>query len=423
MTLRRALSPMLPNLDAQLVPYSRTRAGQSASRPVTSAPHPPATTIDPLTHRGAHLLGDVATPGHPHHQPERHVHPSHLPLASDFSVSSIQDHNVVLQQTSDEEEQRAAGTPAQSNHQQLPSQLAIAEMGPGPSTTGLGAGLSYTALQPQGIFATTAPLSLGSVQPLQEQLDSQHRSGRMQPPPLNQHQQPNGRHLSGGAVSAWPGRVSVDTAGSVRRTVITVAQLQSTVQPEASSTQRAYHDDHAGRLAVAGSQSASQHQADAAADASAHHAHADDSQTPSMQQGMSTVGPCSEADLLPQHRQTAPASHTQDRALQNSPALNLAHHRANSPPPEGKAPSKGPSPQRIAVRPSEDDADAVLRSQQAVSGPVLISALQEVQTAEDDKAVIAALQALQLQICRASPAALQACLPQVCETVCVCVCV
>ena len=208
--------------------------------------------------------------------------------------------------------------------------------------------------------------------------------------------------------------------------MITVAELQSTVQPEASSTKRAYFDDPVGaRIASVASLAASQREEGAAGDVSAcpDTADGDDSQAALVQQGMSAATPSSEAE----GRQASSASHTHDRALQNSPALNSAHHRANSPPYEGKAPFKGPAQQLVAVRRS-DDAAAVMQTQLAVCESVLMSAIQNVQHAEDDQAVAAALQALQEQISQASPAALQACLPQVrvwwymCVHACVCVC-
>ena len=409
MTLRRALSPILPHLDAQLVPYSRSRAGQSASRPVTSAPHAPAPTIDAPASRGAHTLGDVATPGHTHPQAERQVRPRHLPLASEFSLSSIENHDSGVSHTGNEAELRAVA----GNQGQLPYQPPVAEVGPEPNTTRLGAGLFHTAPQRQDAFATKAPP--GSAPTPQEQPPG-YRDGRIpitkQQPLLNQHQQPKGQHMGGRAVTGWPGRVSVDTAGSIRRTVITVAELQSTVQPEASSTKRAYLDDHVGaRIASVASLADSQREEGAAGDVSAcpDTADGDDSQAALVQQGMSAAAPSSEAE----GRQASSASHTDDRALQNSPALNSAHHRANSPPYEGKAPSKGPAQQLVAVRRSDDDAAAVMQTQLAVCESVLMSAIQDVQHAEDDKAVAAALQALQEHISQASPATLQACLPQV----------
>lgn len=413
MTLRRALSPMLPNLDAQLMPYSRSRTGQSASRPVTSAPHAPARATDPPAHRGPHSLGDAPTPSHTHPQAERHVQPRHLPLASDFSVSSIENHNPGLHQTGDKGEKTAVA----GNQTQLPYQPPLTELGPEPSTTRLGTGPFYTAPQPQGTFAPMAPP--GSVQPTQGQLAGQYRDRRIpitrQQSPLCQHQQLNSQCLSGEAGPGWPGRVSVDTASSVRRTVITVAELQSTVQPEASSTRRAYHADHVGaRIASAASLAATQDEEEAAAGVSAHPDNAAHDALPTafVQQGMSAPGPPPEADPL-QRPLAASAAHPHDRALQNSPALNSAHHRANSPPFEGKAASKGPAQQLVAARCSDDDAVAVLQAEQAVIEGVLMTTIQDVQHAEDDVAAAAALQAMQDHISCASPAALQACLPQV----------
>lgn len=405
---------MLPNLDAQLVPYSRSRTGQSASRPVTSGPHAPAPATDPPVHRGAHSLGDAPTPGHTHSQVERRVPPRHLPLASDFSVSSIENHNPGWHQTGDKGEMR----PVAETQAQLLYQPPLAELGPEPSTIRLGTGPFHTAPYSQGTSAPTAPP--GSVQPPQEQLAGEYRDTRIpntrQQSPLCQHHQPKSECVSGGAGPRWPGRVSVDTASSIRRTVITVAELQSTVQPEASSTKHAYYDEHVGaRIASAASLAATHDEEEAAADVSSRpdNAARDGSPAAFVPQGMSASGPsASEADPL-QHPPAASATHTHDRALQNSPALNSAHHRANSPTFEGKAPSKGPAQQVLAVRRSHDDAVAVLQAEQAVSEAVLMTAIQDVQHAEGDMAVAAALQAMQDHISCASPTALQACLPQV----------
>ena len=416
MTLRRALSPLLPNLDAQLVPYSRSRAGQSASRPVSSVHHPPATTTNPPAQEGEHLLDKVAHPGYPHQQDEGLVLPRNLPLASKFSLSSVEDERLLMQQTEGVEEQMAAGGEALPSHQQLPSQTPLAARGVGPTPDQFGVGTSHVAPgQTQASIAAMAPH-----QPLQEQVVAQHSNNRI---PSNrqqliQHQRLEDDHLGSGAVNVKPGRVSVDTAGTVRRTVITMAELQSTVQPElpAFSPQRAYHDDHvAVGLAWPASEPASQHQEDSAAGSQtfpARQSHAVMSQALSTQQRMSAAGASPEAEL-PQPA----ASQSQDRALQNSPALNSAHHRANSPPHEGKALFKHPTAQLMAIRQS-DDADAVLQSQQAVSESGLLSAVQDLHHAQDDKAAAAAVQALQLHISHASTAAVQACLPQV--RVCVC---
>ena len=431
MTLRRALSPMLPNLDAQLVPYSHSRTGHSANRPVASAPHPPPITADPPAQGGVHPLGDFSYTAH-HHQGERQGDlPSHLPLASEFNLSSVEGHNPVLQQARAEEAQNAAGVSAQASHQHLPSQNPLASAGVGPSANGLRAGPSHAAPQPQGVSAALSPQGSGPTP--KEELVIQQGNSRMfsdrQQQPHSQHKQPDG-----GAVSAKPARVIVDTAGSVRRTVITVAELQSTAQPEAYLFQGAHHEDPvANRVAssasASASASASQCVDDAAAGAQPYVArptHAQTSQALSVQPITPAAGLSPEAAAL-QHPQSH-ASQSQDRALQNSPALNSADHRANSPPHEGKASSKSPA-QQIAARRS-DDADAILHSQEAILESALINAIQDVQHAQDDKAVTSAVQALQLQISHASSAAVQVYLPQVCSLrkcilacmICMCAC-
>ena len=429
MTLRRALSPMLPNLDAQLVPYSRSRAGHSANRPVASAPHPPPITADSPVQGGVHLLGDFSYTAH-HHQGERQGDlPSHLPLASEFSLNSIEGHKPVLQQAGKEEARIAAGVSAQPSHQQLPSQIHLASAGVEPDATGFGAWPSHAASNSQDTPAAQTPQ--GSAPTPKEELATQQGNSRMfsdrQQQPHSQHQQPHDGHMgTDGAVSVKPGRVIVDTAGSVRRTVITVAELQSTAQPEAYLAQRAHDKDPVtNRLASSASASASQCVVHAAAGAQpnvAQPTHAHTSQVLSAQ-------PSAPAARLSQQLQSH-ASQSQDRALQNSSALNSADHPANSPPHEGKASSKGPAQQQVAVRRS-DNADAVLHSQEAILESALVNAIQDVQHAQDDKAVASAVQALQLQTSHASSAAVQVYLPQVCSLhkcmracmICVCACV
>ena len=424
MTLRRALSPMLPNLDAQLVPYSRSKAGQSASRPVAAAtPHPPAPTINPPAQSGVHPLRGSSHTEHHRHQAERKENPpSHLPLASEFSLSSIQGHQPLVQQAREEGEQ--------SSHQQSTAQNLLAAVGLEPGPDEVCAGPFQAAPQPQGNFPAMAPQGLDRTP--QEQLLALQGTSRI--PSDRQHSQLDDGHMGSGAVSAKPGRVSVDTAGTIRRTVITVAELQSTAQPEASPAQRAQHDDHvAGRLASSASASASQSLEDAATGAQVYaarptHAHA--SQALSAHQDMSAAGLYPEAGLLQQQQQPHASHRSQDRALQNSPALNSADHPANSPPLEGRPPGKRPAPQQAAVRQSED-ADAVMHSQEAIQESVLVAAIQDVQHAQDQQAVASALQALHLCLAHASTAAVQACLPQVyplhlprcCIHLCVCVCV
>ena len=410
MTLRRALSPMLPNLDAQLVPYSRSRAGQSASRPVASACHSPPTTSNPPAQGGVHLLGDLSHALH-HHQAEKQGDsPTHVPLASKFSLSSIEGHNPVLQQAGKEEEQNTTGISAQPSHQHLPFQNPVAATGAGTGVNGFGA-----ASRPRDAFVAQTPQASART-PKEELVAQQGYSGmstnRQQP---LHSRQPDGGHMEGsGIVNVKPGRVTVDTAGTFRRTVITVAELQSTAQPEAYL--RAHHEAPVvNRLASPASASASQCVSDAAAGAQpsvARPTHAHTSQQLSVQPSTSAEGLSREAAVL-QYSQSY-ASHSQDRALQNSPALNSADHRANSPLHEGKASSKSPAQQQAASRRS-DDGDAILHSQEAVLDSALVNAIQDVQHAQNDRAVASAVQALQLQTSHASTATVQVHLPQVCS--------
>ena len=417
MTLRRALLPTLPNLDAQLVPYSRSRAGQSASRPVASAPHSPPGAANPPMQGGEHLLGDLPYTVH-HHEAERQGDmPRHVPLASEFSLNSTEGHNPVLQQAGEEEEQIAIDVSTQPSHQHLPLQTPLAAIRVGPSANELRAGPSHAASQPRGIFAAETP-QVSAPTP-KEELVAQQRyswmSSNRQQLPHSQHQQPDDGHMQGSqTVSVKPGRITVDTAGTVRRTMITVAELQSTAQPEAYLAQGVHNGDlMTNRLASSASASASQCTVDAAAGAQRYVARTTrthTSQPLSVQPSTPAAGLSQEASVL-QHSQSH-ASHSQDRALQNSPALNSANHWANSPLHEGKASSKSPAQQQAAVRQS-GDADAVGHSQEAILESALVNAIQDVQQAQDDMAVASAVQALQLQVSHASTAAVQLYLPQV----------
>ncbi|KAL0035610.1 hypothetical protein WJX79_002530 [Trebouxia sp. C0005] len=89
MTLRRALTPMLPNLDAQLVPYSRTRAGQPAYRPHTapSASSMPSVPVSPSEEERTPAAGSstALVQDQSDREPARFISP---PLISEFSLSN-----------------------------------------------------------------------------------------------------------------------------------------------------------------------------------------------------------------------------------------------------------------------------------------------------------------------------------------------
>ena len=406
MTLKRALTPMLPNLDAQLVPYSHSRAGQSVHRPATapSASHPPPTPLDPPAQAPPNFLGDVTDTASDQCQSEASSQPQQLPLASELSLSSTDNSSFALEARS--QGQQAADSSNQSRHDFASDILHQRD------AVTLGDRLVDNMQQPV----------IDERQEPTNGLKGSRASSARQQSLLNQQQQHNGQLRDSSAGSVWPGRVSVDTAGSVRRTVITVAELQATVQPEGASAQRAFQDDRmTGRLTSSASPSASEQEGEPARLGS--HAHlsrsqlgvfASQSDLQLQSNALQQRGSAAESHQQALPQQVAVTSlHVPDRALRDSPALNSARDRANSPLPEGK--SHSPASQLIAVRRSQDT-DAVLQSHPAAQEAALLSAVQDVQHASDDNAT-AAVQALQLQVCSTAALALQACLPQVCASV------
>ena len=403
MTLRRALTPLLPNLDAQLIPYSRGRAGQSAHRPVVTGP-PADHSLPSASEEIVHDSQEVILRGAAHTaQPPLGSFslPRQLPLASEFSVSSIDTEGTGrLHSGAADGSQQIRQQPVRGLHD-VPAEDSNDSVNDGPE-----ASFDFPGqCSPEDNNGAAGPAD-------QFLLNTQL-----------QHAQRQGSSSDG----VRSGRVSVTTAGTVRRTVITVAELQATaphealpeVPPEASTTLSRFQSDHTlSRCASSASASPSQQQTDAVAGHASPHVHL-------MHSRLSTHAPQQQPLLqsnasLPQHVSEAvthqPAAASQpavkhDRALQNSPAVNSAQHRSSSPPSWAKAASHGPMSQPTAARNSEDTG-AVLQSQQAIQESAVMSAVQAVRHAEDDT-MAAAVQALQLQLGTASAATLDACLPQV----------
>ena len=410
MTLKRALAAMLPNLDAQLVPYSNSRAGHSAHRPATapSGSHPPCTPLDPHTQE-ANLLDEIANTASVQCQSEASSQPQQLPLATEFSLSSIDHSAFPLEARS--QDHRTADSLVEMRHQ-FASDMHHQREAATPSNDLINNRQRSVTVQHQ------VPV---------DGLTGSHTDTARQQCLLEHRQQTDGQLQDSLVGSVRPSRVSVDTAaGSVRRTVITVAELQATVQPETASAQPAFQDDHiTGRLMSSASASApaSPSHKKGEPDCLGPHAHPSRSQ-PGVSASQSHLLLQSDALQLsgsaaaPQQVAVS-CFHVPDRTLQNSPALNSAHHRANSPVPEGKAHSHSSASQLTTARRSQDT-DAVLQSRGAVQEAALLSAIQGVQHAPDAHAT-AALQALRLQVCSAAADAMQTCLPQVCSSVHVCI--
>lgn len=373
MTLRRALIPMLPNLDTQLVPYSRNRQGQSTHRPQTasSASHAPSSSSSPSAQEG--LLGTAPNTAHTCDGAEKQSGLFSAPLLSEFSLGSV-GHSQELHTASGQ--------------------------------------TSQTGMVSEQSWAGSA----------------------------DRHQQPRAQQADADKVKASHRRVSVSTAGTVRKSVFTIAEQQPVVQyemmPPPSVPQ---HGGVPGTLSPAAtgcavkeeehlgpSHTAQQHphfQSSYSAPGSSLHAPA---QQGNVLQDITSTGlyqTSANADSFQhkglQHRSPAP-SIAHDRALQNSPRVNAPYKVAasNSPDPQSKAPSNRTTAHPVVVRTS-GDADLDAQSRERHQEQALLEAVQEAHRAQGDTCM-PALQALQLQISGAEAAVMQACLPQV--GVCVSVC-
>lgn len=352
---------MLPNLDAQLVPYSRNRAGQSAHRPQTapSALQAPSASTSPSAHGG--LLGDVINTSDSQDDddtPAQSQLPTQLPLVSEFSLSTI-DHGQVLQETAKQGTER----------------------------------------------------SMVSEQRWQDHMPVQH-------------EQPHAQQDDVSIVNARHKRVSVNTAGTVKRSVFTVAQHQASMQPEGPHASQ--HGHVTGLLSPAASASAShQEEEDLGPSHSTEflpHGHAPSPHAlhqgnalldiPSLGLYQSSISiDTNQKRSVNSSRSSCPSPALHDRALQNSSSIN-AGASPTSPARQGKALANSPASQAGHPLRRSGDAEHVIQSQEAVQQAALLAAVHEVHPAQGD-ASVPALQALQLQIGGAMDTVLQACLPQV----------
>jgi len=374
MTLRRALTPMLPNLDAQLVPYSRTRAGQSAHRPHTapSASSMPSAPMSPCEQEQTPADGSITALVQDQHdrEPARFIHP---PLISEFSLSSV-------------------------NHAQ---------------------GLHSTSTQDH-------PTGRRSEHSWQDNASKDH--------------QPHAQQAEVSEVKARHSRISISTVGSIKKSVLTVADHQPTVQFEALQSFQTPQDGHVtGTLSPTASASASAYQEEedlllsqpADLHPPSHSSHSG--------QAVQLEAPLHEGNVLQDitgiglHQNTAnvhvfqnrasgrsslsPGT-AQNRALPNIPTVITAHGRAasNSPDRQGKALPISLVSGPAALRTS-GYAQPEVQSAEAIQEAAVLDAVQQVHQAEGE-AVVPSLQALQSQIATARDAVLQGCLPQVCAYIC-----
>ena len=359
--------PMLPNLDAQLIPYSRNRAGQSAHRPSTapSASHAPSACVSPSAHEG--LLGDVTNTAHSQDfHTDRH---SQLQLVSDFSSGSL-NHDYELQAAA--KQSRVTVMKSEAHWQE-----------PAPE-------------QQQQCYVPQQDASVTSVQQT---------------------------------------KVSVNTAGSVKKSVFMVSEHHLAVQPDASAPSHASQTAHVtGLLSPAASALASCPPGAEEADIGSgpdslpyadsghfrsHSPHALTHEGNALQDITSTGLHQSDAGLgSTQSSAVGNGNYSaiafQDRALQNSPMVNTPRHRAShhSSDAQGKANSHSPAPGAGAMRQS-GGAEHMAQAQDSLQEAALLDAVREVHHAHGD-ASVTALQALQLQIGSTRDSVLQTCLSQVC---------
>ena len=369
MTLRRALTPMLPNLDAQLVPYSRTRAGQSVHHPhnALSASSMPSVPMSPCEQGQTPADGSstALVQDQNDRQPVRFIPP---PLISEFSLSSV-NHAQELQ--------------AISTHERL-----------------------------------TGPLS---EQSWQGSVSKDH--------------QPHAQQAEVSEVKARHTGVSISTIGSIKKSVFTVAQHQTTVQSEAlqpfqtpqdghvtgtlSPTASAYQEEEDLLLSQAADLHPSSHSSKsgqaAQLEGSLHEGN--------VLQDITSTGLHQNSDTVHvfQNRASGRSSLSpgtaQNRALPNTPTVIMAHGRAvsNSPDRQGKALPLSLVSDPAALR-TAGDAQPVVQSAEEIQEAAVLDAVQQVHQAEGE-AVVPALQALQLQIASARDAVVQGCLPQVCACI------
>ncbi len=366
MTLRRALTPMLPNLDAHLVPYSRTRAGQLAHRPHTapsasSMPSAPTSPCEqgqtPADGSSTALVQDQSD-----REPPRFIHP---PLISEFSLSSV-NHAQGLQGTSTQALQTGLSSEhswqdnASKDRQPHAQQAEVSE-----------------------VKARHSRVSISTVGSIKKSVFTvaQHQPTVVQSEALQPFQMPQDGHVTG---TLSPTASASASACQAEEDLLLsqVADLhpasQSSHSRQAAQMERPLHEGNV----------------------------LQDITGTGLHQNSANVHVFQ--DRISGRSSVSPGT-AQNRALPNTPAGITAHDRAvsNSPDHQGKA-----LPGLAALRTS-GDAQPVVQSAEAIQEAAVLDAVQQVHHAQGE-AVVPALQALQLQIATARDAVLQGCLPQAC---------
>lgn len=358
---------MLSNLDAQLVPYSRTRAGQSAYRPHTapsasSMPSAPTSPCEqgqtPADGSSTALVQDQSD-----REPVRFIPP---PLISEFSLSSV-NHAQGLQGTSTQDRltglhsEHSWQDNASKDYQPHAQQAEVSE-----------------------VKARHSRVSISAVGSIKKSVFTvaQHQPTVVQSEALQPFQMPQDGHATG--------TLSPTASASGYQ------EEEDLLLSQAADLHPASHYSHSGQPVQLGPPL---HEGNVLQDITGtglHHNSANVHIFQNRISGRSSVSPGT----------------AQNRALPNTPAGVMAHGRAvsNSPDRQGKA---LPSPAALRM---SGDAQPVAQSAEAIQEAAVLDAVQQVDQAQG-QALVSSLQALQLQIATAGDAVLQGCLPQVCACI------
>ncbi len=369
MTLRRALTPLLPNLDAQLVPYSRTRAGQSAHLPHTapSASSMPSAPASPCEQ--GQTPADGSSTAHVQdqsdRQPARFIHP---PLISEFSLSSV-NHAQGLQGTSTQALQTGL-SPACSWQDN-------ASKGYQPHVQ---------QAEESEVKARHSRVSISTLGSIKKSVFTvaQHQPTVVHSEALQPDQMPRDGHVTG--------TLSPTASASASA----YQEQEELLLSQAADLHPASHYSHSGQAAQL---ERPLHEGNVLQDITGTELHQNSANVHVFQDRVSG-------------RSSLSPGTAQNRALPNTPTVITAHGRAilNSPDRQGKA-LLGPAALRTT-----GDAQPVVQSAEAIQEAAVLDAVQQVHQAQGE-AVVPALQALQLQIATAGDAVLQGCLPQVCACI------
>ena len=360
---------MLPNLDAQLAPYSRTRTGQSAHRPHTalSASSMPSAPMSPCEQGQTPADGSstALVQDQSDREPVRFIPP---PLISEFSLSSV-NHAQGLQGTSTQDRltglhsEHSWQDNASKDYQPHAQQAEVSE-----------------------VKARHSRVSISTVGSIKKSVFTvaQHQP-TVQSEALQPFQTPQDGHVT----------------GTVSPTASAYQEEEDLLLSQAADLHPPSHSSNSGQAAQL---EGPLHEGSVLQDITSTGLHQNSDNVHVFQNrasGRSSLSPGT----------------AQNRALPNTPTVIMAHGRAvpNSPDRQGKALPlslvSGP-----AVLRTVGDAQPVVQDAEATQEAAVLDAVQQVHQAEGE-AVVPALQALQLQIATARDAVLQGCLPQVCACV------